>query len=331
LLGINIDYLNFGSGDFIAEKQFPRFTIKPKIVPAMAPDPTGGPRRRLSTGKAQATHLRNQIATNAKAWVDAASLDGNWYHSRGITPTVMFTPFEENGNQRHGNFLDVSYRSILKRPDWRTRLEKPHPSPQSLPMSMRGEARELDSSNSSDALVMNVFCHPETVASDALAHLFRLDQMLEPTFGFRAQIPKRLDSHERTEVDMLIDGPPPVLIEGKLTEESFTEKCPYVVESYRDLHRAFNVDKLPFRQGCYQEYQLIRNILAAYDRQARFVVVVDARRPDLQERFEGIRKCIRIRRLRDDCELVTWQAIAACVTSDLAHFLELKYGIIDER
>ena len=83
--------------------------------------------------------------------------------SYGDPPVIVFGP--ENG--RHGNFFDPSYAAICRRPDWLRRFDKIHTQGRSLPKRAPGlEAetprrwRELDSSMSSDALLMNAFCAP---------------------------------------------------------------------------------------------------------------------------------------------------------------------------
>ncbi len=60
------------------------------------------------------------------------------------------------GKNIHGNFLNSSYDNILGKENWRIRLEKPHPSFH----DRKQQIKELDSCNSPDALLMNVFCHP---------------------------------------------------------------------------------------------------------------------------------------------------------------------------
>jgi hypothetical protein len=77
--------------------------------------------------------------------------------SYGASPVVVYEP--EDG--RHGNFHPASYRKIVENDAWRRRLAKVHSSGGvELPKSDRKWC-ELDSCNSSDALLMNVFCFPE--------------------------------------------------------------------------------------------------------------------------------------------------------------------------
>lgn len=81
--------------------------------------------------------------------------------SCGETPVTVYQPC--CNDKRHGNFLDASYCAILKNAEWKRRLEKIHSrAARSLPRNERAW-RELDSCMSSDALLMNVFCHPSVL------------------------------------------------------------------------------------------------------------------------------------------------------------------------
>ena len=51
-------------------------------------------------------------------------------------------------------------RAILRRPQWRRRLQKVHTQGRRSLPAKDGLWRELDSSLSSDALLMNIFCYP---------------------------------------------------------------------------------------------------------------------------------------------------------------------------
>ena len=79
--------------------------------------------------------------------------------SYGASSVVVYEPEGE----QHGNFNRESYRAILNNAAWKKRLGKVHTSARSyLPKTDRKWC-ELDSCNSSDALLMNVFCHPEAL------------------------------------------------------------------------------------------------------------------------------------------------------------------------
>jgi hypothetical protein len=89
------------------------------------------------------------------------------------------------------------------------------------------------------------------------------------------------------------------------------------------------MDMLIQNETSYLNYQLIRNILAAYQHKSRFILLSDMRRPDLAKSFYQTVRCIQDRYLdlRTNCEIVYWQDIAQVVPKDLKHFLKEKYGI----
>jgi hypothetical protein len=243
--------------------------------------------------------------------------------SYGEQPVVIYEalPYQ----RRHGNFIDASYAAILKRPAWSKRMEKVHShARRSLPQNDRGW-KELDSSTSSDALLMNIFCHPR-VSSPSLAALLAIDHPMSPEFGFRARVPLKNQRTDRTEVDLKIAC---LLVESKLTEGDFQVQKPEIVEAYRDLTAVFDCQHLPrTSEGHYISYQLIRNILAAYELQCSFCVLLDERRPDLKDACYEILRCIIDIDLRTRCKLLTWQELALALPVGLQEFLDLKYGIV---
>jgi hypothetical protein len=101
------------------------------------------------------TLLRRELSARNQAYARQHSLPHCL--SYGELPVVVYEPYEA----AHGNFLPETYAAILANATWRKRLEKPHSQARtSLPRNDRGRWCELDSSNSSDALLMNVFCYP---------------------------------------------------------------------------------------------------------------------------------------------------------------------------
>src|SRR6267143_2472660 len=192
--------------------------------------------------------------------------------SYGEPPVVVYEPFSEG--RRHGNFLDASYRAILARPEWKRRLDKVHThAARSLPRAER-VWRELDSSMSSDALLMNVFCHPKTLKDHALLSLRGIEGAPTPEFGFRARVSLLNGQADRTEVDMKLGT---LLVESKLTEADFRTRLSNVIAICPTL-----LSTLPKVTGCYTSYPLIRNVLAAHALDLNFCVILDARRPDLK-------------------------------------------------
>jgi hypothetical protein len=107
--------------------------------------------------------------------------------------------------------------------------------------------RELDSSMSSDALLMNVFCTPGVAESSAVRSMLGVDEVAELQFGWRARVPlsNGRPGHtkvDRTEVDLRFGS---LLVEAKLTEADFQSRSAAVVESYRDFDEVFDRERLP--------------------------------------------------------------------------------------
>jgi len=253
----------------------------------------------------------------------AVTLDLPHVLSYGDLPVVVYTP--SVAKRRHGNFFRASYESILAHPGWSRRLGKVHTqSKHSLPKSDEGW-KELDSSMSSDALLMNVFCCPGVTESPTVAMKLGFEAGEVPVFGFRAGIPRDGKRADRTEIDMKLGT---LLAESKLTETDFQIQRPELVESYRDLNEVFDRESLPRVNGHYVSYQLIRNVLAAHHLGISFCVLLDARRPDLIEAWFAVMRCVRIADLRTRCKVLTWQELAEVLPPALRPFLDQKYGIV---
>jgi hypothetical protein len=227
--------------------------------------------------------------------------------------------------RRHGNFFDESYAAMLAVPEWRKRMEKVHTQAKtSLPRSGRGW-KELDSSMSSDALLMNVFCCPYVADDPRVLGLLGIDTAELPEFGWRARVPLTKGQADRTEVDMKLGD---MLFEAKLTEADFQSAEASVLRGYRDFELVFDEPELPREGGKLASYQLIRNVLAAYASDCGFCVLVDARRPDLIEQWYAVLRCVRPVELRVRCKVLTWQELCAVLPEPLVEFLDAKYGIV---
>jgi hypothetical protein len=240
----------------------------------------------------------------------------------GQQAVVVYQPTDDH--RHHGNFINASYQAILKRPEWRRRLQKVHShGNQSLPKS-EWVWRELDSSMSSDALLMNIFCYPGLTKRREVSLLLGTETEEIPQFGFMPRVPLVTGAVDRTEVDMKLGD---VLFEAKLTEGDFQIQDARIVHQYRDLREVFECRKLPRRGKCYVSYQLLRNVLAAHALSLSFCVLLDARRRDLLEQWYRVMRCIRSATLRTRCKVLTWQELAACLPSAPRKFLSVKYGI----
>ncbi len=266
-----------------------------------------------------AAELRRELSYRSRMYAQRHQLKCR--ESYGQSPAVCFLPSEDEAS--HGNFLRESYRAIQQNADWRRRLEKIHAeSNNSLPREER-RWRELDSCNSSDALLMNIFCFPGTLRSRRIAQFLGLEQERKPEFGVRARVPLRDEKVDRTEVDMRLGD---MLVEARLREPDFQRCGREVLETYRDLHAVFEVRELPSDGDIRLSYQLIRNVLAAYATGLSFCVMADARRPDLKEAWYAVMRSIRTSELRVRCKMITWQELEE-LPRNLRIFLAEKYGI----
>jgi hypothetical protein len=175
---------------------------------------------------------RNRIYALGKKFVE----------SYGSQPVIVYEPEGE----LHGNFFDAAWRAICARPEWMRRFDKIHAQgARSLPKPSIDAARrwrELDSSTSSDALLMNVFCMPGVAESHEVRRMLGVEGNGEPEFGWKARVPLKSGRFDRTEVDMRWGG---LLVEAKLTETDFQSRKAEIVESYRDFDTVFDRERLP--------------------------------------------------------------------------------------
>jgi hypothetical protein len=248
----------------------------------------------------------------------------------GGVPSVVYQECEGG----HGNFLDLSYRAILSVPEWAARLRKSYSADKWVPRRWDRVRCELDCANSSDALLMNIFCYPGILAHRPLCALLGVEPGLSPVFGYKPRVPFDHDPAkvsaskktltDRTEVDMLLG---PLLMEAKLTESSFQTAPMERILRYRELKEVFDVEELPVSGTSVQSYQLIRGVLAASHGSRSFVVLCDARRVDLTEKWFQVMRAVRCCELRSRLAILTWQEVAEVLPERLQWFLAEKYGI----
>jgi hypothetical protein len=302
-----------------------------------------------------ASQLRLEIAARNRLY----ARDRLHVESYGDPPTIVYAPDDAG----HGNFFDSAYRAIETRLDWFRRFGKVHAQARSLPKADR-KWSELDSSMSSDALLMNIFCTPGVAESNAVRTLLGIQSDETPIFGWKARVPLANGRVDRTEVDMRLGE---LLVEAKLTEGDFQCCLPPLIEGHRDFAAVFDVELLPripiavgrrkvsaeFPEDYTQEevrvsaedwqphvwevpaesvsgfasYQLIRNVLAAHASVASFCVLLDERRPDLREEWFQVMAAVKDAALRTRLKILTWQELAAVLPADLQEFLGQKYGI----
>jgi hypothetical protein len=176
--------------------------------------------------------LRNHRYARGRAHVE----------SYGNPPIVVYEPEDDT----HGNFFEPAYRAIMATPEWARRFDKVHSqAARSLPkpqLDLKRRWRELDSSMSSDALLMNVFCTPGVADSPVVRNALGVDVSTQPVLGWKARVPFKSGRFDRTEVDMRFG---PLLVEAKLTEANFQMREARIVEAYRGFDEIFERDLLP--------------------------------------------------------------------------------------
>ncbi len=236
------------------------------------------------------------------------------------TPSVIFGRSE---NHRHGNFYPASFRNICANPQWARRLAKVHTGSRRASPRAGWRWKELDCANSSDALLMNVFCCRRRVENRALCSVLGVSSGLMPQFGFRPGIPLRNGKTDRTEIDMKLGD---LMVEAKLTETDFQTAPTRMIQRYRDLDEVFDPEEL-MTSDVVPNYQLIRGVLAASATGGTFCVLCDARRPDLIEDWYAVMRAVRSCVLRCRLQLLTWQELTIVLSKPLQKFLAAKYGI----
>ncbi len=239
----------------------------------------------------------------------------------GRVPSVLYAADDEGG---HGNFLRASYRRIVADPLWAARLKKSYTGVARVPRAGDRWRGELECSGSSDALLMNVFCFPGVLRKKPVCAHMGVDPGLRPSFGVRADLPMRNGEVDRTELDMALGD---LLVEAKLTEGGFGRASRERLLRYLDVAQVFDLEELPQTGGQFTGYQIIRGVMAALEGESRYLVLLDARRFDLQEICFRVLRAARVAEASSRFRLLTWQELAHGLPRSLQAFLTERYGI----
>lgn len=274
-------------------------------------DDIGATARRLS-----AAQLRHELSRRNVA----LATDIPHEETIGDVPSIVYRDVEGG----HGNFLSASYRRICASADWKQRLQKAYTAGKRMARSRDRVRRELECANSSDALLMNIFCYPGITSRRSLCLLLGIERGARPRFGVRTHMPCEQGLSDRTEVDMVLGR---LLVEAKLTEGSFQSAARALVRRYHDVEQVFDTAELLESNGVIHHYQLIRGVLAAHHCDRSFLLLCDSRRVDLAEGWYRVLRAVRSCELRSRLALLTWQELSAALPPKLQAFLELKYGI----
>lgn len=271
--------------------------------------------------RTESPEMQVRTATNLRREISARNLAHAHETTYSSIPSVLFC---EDENGQHGNFHPASYKRILANPEWSERLAKTYTASNRIAHGKERSRGELDCAVSSDALLMNIFCHPQTLQSKRLQSLLNIEPNTTPAFGFRVRTPLRDGHDDRTEMDMRIDD---LLVEAKLSESDFQTARPDLLRRYEVFEEIFETDRLPRSRSLFRGYQLLRGVLAAHHTDSRFAVLMDERRPDLQRQHFAVLSAIRYSHLRSRILMFTWQEIASRLPASLQQFLAAKYGI----
>jgi hypothetical protein len=202
----------------------------------------------------------------------------------GTEPSILFGHEEQAEQARHGNFHPASYAAICANPAWSRRLTKAHTAHRRVRARADWQWRELDCANSSDALLMNICCHPGVFSNDrlnpAVANLLGVSSHTQPNFGIHPGVPLKRSPAGRKKTTRPTKQPAPssslfsntgistpssqleeehhlkdrteidlqlgaLFLEAKLTESNFQTASPRLIERYRDLETIFAVERLP--------------------------------------------------------------------------------------
>ena len=265
--------------------------------------------------------LRRELSVRNRQLAHANAL------THELTPGENSVIFGRHSEGHHGNFHPRSYRNICANPQWARRLRKVHTASRKPSFATGWRWMELDCANSSDALLMNIFCYCRTLRNPTVVSLLGTERGATPEFGFRPAIPLRGGKTDRTEIDMRVAD---LLVEAKLTETGFQNAPARMIERYRDFDEVFDHDALVEPGHEVSCYQLIRGALAAYETGGSFCLLCDDRRPDLIEDWYSVMRAVRSCALRCRLKLLTWQELAVALPKGLQQFLALKYGINDD-
>ncbi|MGA2298497.1 MAG: hypothetical protein ABSG15_13205 [FCB group bacterium] len=260
------------------------------------------------------SELRHEIIKQANNYTLRKGFQepNHYFHSPG--GVVIFKKYDQD--KKHGNFLDASF-DVIMNTSWKAKFEKLH-------THFHDGTKELDSCNSSDALLMNIFCHPRISEWKGIREMFGGDNLKKIKFGCMPKISKNINKFDNTEIDMCSTT---FFVEAKLTEPDFTSKKKSVVESYIDFETVFDREKLNPSDSVYHNYQLIRNILTLKKYNDKdFYLICDQRRSDMISSFNVTLACVKEDRLKARCHLVFWQEITERSGKDLKEFLQEKYG-----
>ena len=217
-------------------------------------------------------------------------------------------------NDIEDNFCKSSYENIKSHPSWYDRTKKLH-------SHFNDGTLEMQSSNSSDALLMNIFCHPKFNTWKGVNNYLGINSDDEKIFGWNPFFDNENPQYP-TEVDLKIGNH---IFESKLTENTFTSKDVAIIENYTDFSSVFDSSLLEKDDNKYKHYQLIRNVLAAYKYDFYFSIIIDSSRIDLINELLNVVIAVKDSTLRKRINFFTWQEIVDLCGKEIKEYIGEKY------
>lgn len=217
-------------------------------------------------------------------------------------------------NRIEDNFCKSSFDNIKSNPAWYERTKKLH-------SNFNDGTFEMQSSNSSDALLMNIFCHPKFNTWKGVNDFLNIHPEEQKIFGWNPIFDNENSEH-RTEIDLKIGNH---IFESKLTESTFTTKSVSIVENYKDFSTVFDSTLLEKSNNEYKHYQLLRNILTAYKYDFYFSILIDSTRIDLIKELLNVVIAVKDSTLRKRINFFTWQEIVDSCGKDIKDYISKKY------
>jgi hypothetical protein len=212
------------------------------------------------------------------------------------------------------NFHPNSFKNIQENPAWWKLAQEIH---RQVPGYL-----EMQSSNSSDALLMNIFCYGDFLKWKRPKKLLGINNGDNITIGQEyLNFPNEI--HAQTKINLRIGR---TIFKSRLTEGNFGEQDRGIVEKYDNLLNVFNTNLLKkTNDGKYKNYLLIRYFLVAYQENCQFILLVDESRTDLIREFYDTLAAVKYDDLRARLRFVTWQELVSTCGAELKQYIEKKY------
>ena len=262
--------------------------------------------------------LRRELTLRAITYAQQNNLP----HFLSKGGTIFFEPYlDASGVTRHGNFFAPSYQIIRHDPEWAGMLNHGVANSNAIPRLKQGIAMETDSSCSTAALAMSLFCLPEI--NEAVASILNIEAG-RPHFAGEIRGSGRRKKDRQLEPDIILNNGE-VYLWAILTESLTGAMTVSELEQQPSIKRFTDPHRLAVSGGIVRYADVLKMYLTARQNNARFVLIVDHRRQDLAKAY---RRIMQAAKLADTGCLLTWQEIAKVLPVEAQAFVQQKYGIV---